>query len=348
MYKKTKQKIHDLLLKGTFSGVSFSFMSDTYSEDYAWGKAQVIPTEERLTTDYLFDVASLTKVICTTTLILQLIETKVVALDQPLKVYYPDFKDEKVTIRHLLTHTADIHTYIPHRDCLSKEELRYAYNQLSSGELLGKEVSYTDTGMILLGFMLETLLNQELVTLFTDRVLFPLKMTESEFLPKKNNKIVPTENHSIRGLIKGETHDPKAFILAEHAGNAGLFTNIRDVKKFVQMFFNRGQVDGKRFLSDEIISLLLIDQTPSGIGGRSLGWDIRRTLDKQPLLFHTGYTGTFLLLDLIEKEAFIFLSNRIHPIDDKENYLIERDELLEIYLAEKDEFMRLQRISGEK
>lgn len=335
MYTKTKQKIQELLLDGTFSGVSFSFMTDSYSEDYVWGKAQVMPTDEILTKDYLFDVASLTKVICTTTLLLQLIETQVIALDQPLNSYYPDFKDTKVTIRHLLTHTADIHTYIPNRDLLSKEELRHAYNQLCSGENLGKVVSYTDTGMILLGFMIERLFNQELVTLFYERVLLPLKMTESEFLPKKNKKIVPTENHSIRGLIRGETHDPKAFILAEHAGNAGLFTNVTDLKKFVQMCFDRGQVDGKPFLSEESLFLLLTDQTPNGSGGRSLGWDIKRTSDNRLLLFHTGYTGTFLLFNFIEKEAFIFLSNRIHPVDDKENYLIKRDELLAIFLTER-------------
>lgn len=335
MYDKTKEKINQLMDEETFSGVSFSFILKDCSEDHTWGNAQVIPSTEPLTPSLLFDVASLTKVVCTTTVVLQLLEAGLIDLDQPLNKYLPAFDDEKITIRHLLTHTSDIQSYIENRDRLSKEELREAYYHVRSGDLLGKKVAYTDTGTILLGFMLENMLGQDAIVIFKERVLEPLGMNKSCFLPKEPLKTVPTENHPIRGLIRGQTHDPKALVLAEHAGNAGLFSNLTDLKKFVKMYLNEGVSQSIQFLKKETIESLLSDQTPDKIGHRSLGWDLLDDRESRPLLFHTGYTGTFLLIDVPKKEAFIFLSNRVHPIDRRADYIQKRDELIQVYLKEK-------------
>jgi CubicO group peptidase (beta-lactamase class C family) len=335
MYDKTKAKIEQLMNDGIFSGVSFSFITKTSSEDFTWGKAQTTPTVEPLTRSLLFDVASLTKVICTTTVVLQLLENGVIELDRPFKTYYPAFDDEKITIRHLLTHTSDIQSYIENRDALSKEELKEAYHHVKSGDQLGTKVAYTDTGTILLGFMLENILGKDAVAIFQERVLQPLSMTESRFLPERASDTVPTEIHPVRGLIRGQTHDPKAFVLAEHAGNAGLFTNLTDLKKFVWMYLNEGAYQSSRVLKRETIDSLLVDQTPNKKGHRSLGWDLKEGVDGSTLLFHTGYTGTFILMDIPKKEGFIFLSNRVHPVDRRTEYIEKRDELIQLYLNEK-------------
>lgn len=335
MYEKTKEKIAELMNQEVFSGVSFSFMKNENSEDHIWGNAQILPTVEPLKGSLLFDVASLTKVVCTTTVVLQLVEASMINLDAPLKSYYSNFEDEKITIRHLLTHTSDIQSYIENRDTLSKEELKAAYNRVRSGENLAGKVAYTDTGTILLGFMLEELLGKTVIEIFKERVLQPLDMSESLFLPTDASKIVPTENHPIRGLIRGQTHDPKAFVLAEHAGNAGLFTNLTDLKKFTTMYLNEGLYQTTRVLEKKTIRLLLTDQTPNRNGHRSLGWDLKDNLSGRSILFHTGYTGTFLLIDPLEKEAFVFLSNRVHPVDKRAEYIKKRDELIDIYLKEK-------------
>jgi len=335
MYKKTKQKIKELMNEGIFSGVSFSFISEDKSEDHTWGNAQILPTVEPLERPLLFDVASLTKVICTTTVVLQLIETGVLKVDVPVHKYYPAIADQRLTIRHLLTHTSDIQSYIENRDSLTKEALRLAYLQVRSGENLGEKVAYTDTGTILLGFMLEELFDNVLIEIFKERVLEPLDMTASVFLPSNSSQIVPTENHPTRGVIRGQTHDPKAFVLAEHAGNAGLFTNLTDLKKFTEMYLNDGKYMENRLLEKTTIELLLTDQTPNKRGQRSIGWDLKKDATGHPLLFHTGYTGTFLLIDPIQKNAFIFLSNRIHPVDNRAQYIEKRDELIQLYLYEK-------------
>jgi CubicO group peptidase (beta-lactamase class C family) len=340
-YERTRKKIRELMQAGVFPGASFSFVSQSESdEDTIWGNASIEPVKEILTSAMLFDVASLTKVICTTTVVLQLADAGELDIDQTLQSYYPAFKDQKITIRHLLTHTADIQSYIKNRDQLSKEELRQAYTMVQSGAALGEKVAYTDTGTILLGFMLEELFQKEVVTIFKEQVLEPLEMKHSCFLPPQPLRTVPTENHPVRGLIRGQTHDPKAFVLAEHAGNAGLFTNVADLKHFVQMYLNQGRYHSKQLLKAKTIQALLTDQTPNGKGQRSLGWDLMNDLQHQPLLFHTGYTGTFLLMDVPNQEAFIFLSNRVHPMDRKDEYLLSRAELIETYLREKNNTLR--------
>lgn len=335
MYSETKEKIQQLMEEEVFYGACFSFMTKRGTRDYTWGNAQILPTVEPMKRSLLFDVASLTKVICTTTVVLQLMEAKTIDVDQPLNVYYPAFQDKKITIRHLLTHTSDIKSYIENRDALTKEELRAAYHQVKSGEQLGKKVAYTDTGTILLGFMLEELLGKTAIEIFKERVLVPVDMTASTFLPTDPTLTVPTENHPVRGLIRGQTHDPKAYTLAEHAGNAGLFSSLEDIKKFTAMYLNKGIAGTNRLLKEATVEGLLVDQTPNKTGNRSFGWDLKKDLNGQNLLFHTGYTGTFLLLDLLEKEAFIFLSNRVHPVDKRAAYIERRDELIQTYLSEK-------------
>lgn len=246
MYKKTKQKIHEYLHLGVFPGVSFALIQQGKIETETLGLAQIFPEKEVLSSNVLFDVASLTKVICTTTVVLQLLESKQLSIDDAVSQHLTGFEDDKITIRHLLTHTADISTYIKNRDQLEKEELKAAYYKVRSGENLGKKAVYTDAGTIILGFMLEEMLQQTAVQLFQERVLIPLNMRHSVFLPDDPKIIVPTENHPQRGLIRGETHDPKAFRLAEHAGNAGLFSNLEDILSFVQMYLNKGRIGKDR------------------------------------------------------------------------------------------------------
>lgn len=338
MYEKTKTKIKQLLAENVFSGVNASFITGKQIERLCLGEAQTFPYSKKMTPSLLFDVASLTKVICTTTVVLQLIEKELLELDRPIKSFYPAIKDERITVRHLLTHTANITSYIPDRESLTKEELRAAYLLVESGDKLGKEVSYTDTGTILLGFILEEVLHKNVTDIFEEHVLTPLGMEESCFFPDAPENIVPTENHPTRGLIHGQTHDPKAFVLAEHAGNAGLFTNLPDLEKFTFMYLNQGQLGEKRFLKNETIHKLLTDCTPDGTGNRSLGWDLKTDIkSKNNVLFHTGYTGTFMLLDPTDLEGFLFLSNRVHPYDHRNEYIEKRDELIDVYLKEKSE-----------
>lgn len=337
MYPETLRLIEEKRMAGVFPGVNLQFIEDQANESFVLGEAQVEPTKIPLREDFLFDVASLTKVVCTTTVMLKLYEMGRVAWDQSLHELLPEFQNKTITLRHLLTHTSDIQTYIPNRDQLNGEELRQAYLTLQPGANLGKIVQYTDAGTILLGFLIEKIYQKDAIEVFTEEVLQPLQMSDSCFLPQPPySKIVPTQKLADGRILKGVTHDPKARVLAEHAGNAGLFTNLKDLSKFAKMYLNLGQVSAMIYLRDKTVRELLQDQTPTGNGKRSIGWDLKFSpYDQTPLLFHTGYTGTFLLLDVIKKSAFIFLSNRVHTEDQRASYVAHRNEILACYLQER-------------
>lgn len=329
MYPQTQALIAQKHAQGVFPGAVYQFIEPQKTETQLLGEAAILPYREPMTRQHVFDVASLTKVICTTSVVLRLWEQGKVAIDTPLKAYLPAFEDEKITLRHLLTHTSDIQTWIPNRDQLSASELRAAYLTLQSGENLGITVKYTDAGTILLGFMLEELLHKPVTTIFQEEVLQPIGMIHSQFPPITQGLVVPTQQLVNGEILKGVTHDPKARVLGKHAGNAGLFTTIDDLSRFIQAYFEGS------YLTPATITWLLQDHTPTKKGKRSLGWDLRGDM-----FFHTGYTGTFLLMDPSKRQAFAFLSNRVHLKDEREAYIQHRDEIIAMYLSEK----RLQNV----
>lgn len=337
MYPETQELIHKKMQQGVFPGTVFRFIENNQEELQVLGKAQIEPDVVLMQEDFLFDVASLTKVVCTTTIMLRLKEAGTLSWDQTLHELLPEFQNQTISLRHLLTHTSDIQTYIPNRDQLDAEELRAAYLTLQPGDRLGEVVQYTDAGTILLGFLIEKIYQKDVIDVFKAEVLEPLAMTDSCFLPQPPyNRIVPTQKLADGRILKGTTHDPKARVLAEHAGNAGLFTNMKDLSEFAKMYLNLGRVSDIIYLHDMTVQELLTDQTPTGKGKRSIGWDLKFSpLDQAPLLFHTGYTGTFLMLDVVKKSAFIFLSNRVHPEDHRADYVAHRDEILACYLKER-------------
>lgn len=334
MYPETRKFIQALIQKSIIPGASYAFVNGSKIECHFDGSAAIFPEEEKIKSGLLYDVASLTKVMMTSTVVLQLIEEKKVAVDDPVQQYLPEFASSIVTIRHLLTHTSAINGYIPNRDALSAAELTSAMMQLPIGESFGKEVVYTDTGMILLGFMIEKIEQMSLEQVFKKRVLQPLKLEDSTFEPKDVSQCAPTELHPKRGLIRGEVHDPKAFVLKEHCGSAGLFSSLKDCLTFAQMMLNKGENNGVRVLEEKTVEGLLADWTPTGDLWRSLGWNLKGDRD-HPILFHTGFTGTFMLIDILEQKAFVFLSNRVHPKSHTPTYLEKRDILVHTYLKEK-------------
>lgn len=327
--------IQKLIAEKIIPGTSYGFIEGGKQYRYTEGYAAVFPEKESIQENQLYDIASLTKVMMTTTVILQLVEENKIAIDDTLQEYLADFTCPKVTIRHLLTHTSAIKGFIPNRDALSAEALKKAILQLPVEDTIGKQVVYTDTGMILLGFLIEEIENETLIKVFEKRVIQLLNLTDSSFHPTRPDQCAPSELHPKRGLIRGEVHDPKAYVLGDHCGSAGLFSSLNDCLKFAQMILNKGQLDGTRILQQQTVEKLLNDWTPTRELNRSLGWDLKGT-KKHLILFHTGFTGTFMLIDIHESKAFVFLSNRVHPKSDTPVYLKKRDELVNCYLLERD------------
>ena len=116
MYPHTKQLILKKMEEGFYPGVAAAFIKENQVESFTAGFAQVVPEKQPMTEDLLFDAASLTKVVATTSLVLRLLEDGKIELDQPLHKYLSEFENQTITLRHLLTHTSDIKTWIPNRD----------------------------------------------------------------------------------------------------------------------------------------------------------------------------------------------------------------------------------------
>ena len=170
MYPETQKKIAEMLEGNVFPGATYTFIDKDETETQLIGSAAILPEREALREGMLYDVASLTKVIVTTTLLLQLHEEGEVSFEDPVRAYLPAFPSAAVTIRHLLTHTSDLKGYIKNRDALSAEELATALIALEPGEHLGKKVFYTDTGLILAGFIIEKLTGKTVADNFEQRI----------------------------------------------------------------------------------------------------------------------------------------------------------------------------------
>lgn len=336
MYPETQKKIEEMLKNNVFPGVNYTFIEKDKSESRLIGSAAILPEQEVLRKDMLYDVASLTKVIVTTTILLQLHEAGLINFEDPVQAYLPGFPSDAVTICHLLTHTSDLQGFIKNRDALSAEELTAALIALKPGADLGKKTVYTDTGLILAGFIIEKITGKSVEDNFEERIKRPLAMTESTFRPADPLRCVPTQNHPSRGLIRGSVHDPKALILGGHCGSAGLFAPMQDLIRFSQMLLHFGEWEGQRILHEESVQALLQDWGSVPGQPRSLGWNLFQD-GEDYLLWHTGYTGTFMILDPKRQKAFVLLSNRVHLEDRRPEWIAVRDELIAVYLKESRE-----------
>ncbi|WP_056967381.1 serine hydrolase domain-containing protein [Liquorilactobacillus sucicola] len=332
MNKNTVNMLHQLVSEKIVPGVSYAMLHQGHLQAEVFGKRQLVPVEEELKPALLYDVASLTKVIGTTTVILKLVEEGKLKVDDPVKKYLPQFSDERVTLRHFLTHTSAITGYIKNRNSLNAEQLIEALYTLHTGDWFEKKVVYTDVGMIFLGLIIERLYHKPVQQVITTEVLQPLQMNESTFNPDPA-MCVPTELSPQRGLICGQVHDPKANIIGERCGSAGLFMSLYDLIKF--SLWMLGSSSNKRVLHEETIAHLFNDQTPNRQLGRSLGWDLRFNKQGSACLYHTGFTGTFILLDKEKQDALIVLTNRVHPRAANDLFLEKRDEIIAQYLSEK-------------
>ena len=157
-------------------------------------------------------------------------------------------------------------------------------------------------------------------------------MPTASFRPQPAN-CVPTEVQEKRGLIRGETHDPKGYILGENCGCAGLFASLKDLEIFSHALIENN-LNG--LLTSETTKLLFTDQTRiSGPHSRSLGWKLFHAKDGHLMISHTGFTGTWMVLDRQNDQGFIVLTNRVHPSAKNQEFLDARDQLLAIYLKEK-------------
>ena len=308
--------------------------------DEAFGKMGYNKFNRPMPLNAIFDMASVTKCVATTTACMLLYERGQLALDAPVQKYLPEFAGagkEKVTIRNLLTHSSGLMAY-----------RRYFLDFHTPGEIIktilheplenpvGAKTVYSDLGIILLGKIVEKLSGQPLDFFCREQIFKQLKMYATTYNPSPQllARIPPTEFDSWRGrMVHGQVHDENAFSLGGVSGHAGLFSTARDLAIFLNMLLNRGAYEGGQLLKPETIALFTSRQNVVAGGSRGLGWDTADGKNSAGHFMsagafgHTGFTGTSVWTDPEKNMFVILLSNRVHPTRNNQKLLSFRARL---------------------
>jgi uncharacterized protein YbbC (DUF1343 family)/CubicO group peptidase (beta-lactamase class C family) len=319
-----------VVLIGNEAGVQFK-------QAYGWQALQ--PAREALRTDTIFDLASLTKAVATTTAIMQLVERGQLKLDAPVTHYWPAFGvhgKQGITVAQLLAHTSGL------RPDLDSSPPWAGYQAGLSKVIAekpqapaGTRMVYSDINFIVLGELLQRVSKLSLPEYAERHIFHPLGMQDTGFIPDKEMRarVAPTELLGDGTMLRGTVHDPFARRMGGWAGHAGLFGTADDLARFAHALLhvasgdaqpNRRQTQPARaypLLRLATLEQMMARHSPADQAEwRGLGWSVdapwspqREALPSFGLIGHTGYTGTGLWIDLLHKQYLIILSNRVHP-----------------------------------
>ena len=295
----------------------------------AFGHRALAPTPEAMTEGTIFDLASLTKVVATTTAVLQLLEQGKLGLEVPVAHYWPEFATHgkaRITLRQLLTHTSGL---APDLDLTKQWSGRKVALRLLANEVPvappDTRYIYSDLNFIVLGEVVRRVSRLPLDVYCLQHIFRPLGMTATSFRPPRSWREVIAPTESRRGhVLRGEVHDPTADRMGGVAGHAGLFSTAADLTRFAQALLRDevSDVGGSTFrlLRPETIALMTQPNRVAPHAARGLGWDLaapfvanRDSLPPFGAFGHTGFTGTSLWIDPITNRFLIILSNRVYP-----------------------------------
>lgn len=308
----------------------------------AFGYSWLIPQKIKMTTNTIFDLASITKPVATATSIMILVERGLISLEDEVRKYIPEFSpfidvngtEYHAKIYHLLTHTSGLPDYT-NADSI---KARYGFpapdgtietiSKMKKFAPPGKEFKYSCLGFITLAEIIKRVTGKTIAKFASEEIFHPLGMTKTTFNPKGEllERCAPTEIREGKVLC-GFVHDPLAGVQGGVSGNAGLFSTADDLAIFAQMMLNKGIYKGKRILSPKTVELMTTVYPKVEFAKRGLGWDINSAYDHQRgdifeigSYGHTGFTGTSIHISPKENVFTIILTNRVHP-DGKGNVI---------------------------
>jgi uncharacterized protein YbbC (DUF1343 family)/CubicO group peptidase (beta-lactamase class C family) len=309
----------------------------------AMGARATTPAVEPMTLDTIFDAASLTKVVVTTTAIMQLVEDGRLRLTDPVWRHLPGFErhgKRDITVRHLLSHSSGLRPDVDLVDPWlgAEHAMALAFDEVPLARV-DERVIYSDINFFVLGRIVEVVAGLPLDRYAVERIFAPLRMSDSGFRPGPGlvGRIAPTERcpaneacvPALPGaagpaappMLRGVVHDPTARRMGGVAGHAGLFTTADDLARFARMLLHQGTLDGARVLSPLSVARTIAPSTPAHDPNvRGLGWDLDSSFSSNrgelfPLgsFGHTGFTGTSLWIDPATATWVVVLSSRVHP-----------------------------------
>jgi len=294
-----------------------------------YGRADWAAGAPPATDSTMYDMASLTKVVATTTAAMMLEEEGRLDIERTVASYLPEYDvpDKRaITVRMLLTHTSGIRSNFPlWKEAKGREAYFAGMINFPLAHPPGAQAEYTDWNMVLMQFIIERITGQTLDQFVAARVFGPLGMRDTRYTPPESlqPRIAPTETEEFRGgQVWGVVHDETAWVLGGVSGNAGLFSSARDLAVFVQMLLNGGSYGVRQLLQPATVARWTSRQRPDA--SRALGWDTPSPRSSAGRYFsprsfgHTGFTGTSIWADP-EKQLFVvLLTNRVNPTRDNQ------------------------------
>jgi uncharacterized protein YbbC (DUF1343 family)/CubicO group peptidase (beta-lactamase class C family) len=292
----------------------------------AFGSRALEPRALPMKVDTVFDLASLTKVVATTTAIMELVDRGLISLDKPAAAYWPAFAangKEAITIRQLLTHTSGLRPGMPSRPPWSDYDSAMVAIAMDRPVYTpGTQFRYSDVNFITLGEIVHRVSHMPLNVFCKREVFGPLGMKDTSFLPSPalKSRIAPTDYQG-SGLRWGQVSDPTSHRMGGVAGHAGVFSTADDLALLAQMLIHGGESEGKRILNPATVAVMTKAQALPGISVQhGLGWDMRSPYSRvfnaafpKGSFGHTGYTGTAMWIDPVSQTFVIILTSRLHP-----------------------------------
>jgi len=320
-----------------------------------YGRTDNDPDSPPVTDSTIYDLASLTKVIGTTTAIMMLVDEKRLDPGSRVGEILPEWNGDNVksgvTVKNLLLHDSGLPAFAPvWKDARGPEAFleRIAATPLEYAP--GSKTVYSDFGAILLGFIVERVSGQPLDTFLEQRVFGPLGLHETGFNPLRWSapgvavRIAATEVDTTFRMthVRGSVHDENAFAMGGVAGHAGLFSSARDLAIVAQMLLDRGESHGRRLVGENTVSEFTRRASPAST--RALGWDTPGENSSAGDFFstgsfgHTGFTGTSIWIDPERDLFLVLLTNRVDPSRENQRHVRLRRDLADaVQLAIRDQ-----------
>ncbi len=301
------------------------------------GKTEIVPygrytyegNSRAMENGALFDVASVTKAIPTSTLALQLIDRGKLKTDDPVLHYLPDLQNnyqKQILVRHLLTQTLDFSFPLSKYKDLQPAEILRTILTSDLASPPGTTFYYSNATSILLGLLVEKITGKPLHQTAQEELFEPLGMSATTFQPlnvRRREEIVPTEKdeHWRKRLIQGEIHDESAYTISQErfVGSAGLFSTVPNLLLFLRMLLNHGTMGEKSYLSPAMVERIYQNQIDHLNLSHGLGWELnqQRYMGEKcsvNTFGKTGFTGCMVLCDIPRKLGIVMLSNRTYPV----------------------------------
>lgn len=335
MIKKIKEKLINGI--GTdFPGAHFCFIDGQKITCDFVGYKELEPNKVELIGNEIYDIASISKIISTTSIILKLIEQNKLSYYTKVQDILPQYKHKETTIEMLLTHTSGLPAMIDNGyKIIDKDELiKGIYNQ----ELIyepNQKIVYSDVGFILLGFIIEKVMNNSIDKVAEQLIFTPLMMNDTSYNPEIS-RCAPTEfrdDKLFKGLHRGVVHDERSYILNGKSGHAGVFSTSYDISLYIRSILNDEILFNDK-TKEKIFSTIIEREDMNGKNlTRTIGFNKYENMPENlnNLIYHTGFTGCNFWIDIKNKQGFVLLSNAVHPYREMNKIFRYRDDILELF-----------------